>query len=447
MLGEVITPGDAGYEAARRVWNGAIDKHPAIVARCASVPDVSEAIQFARRERLLTAVRGGGHSVAGHGTCDGGIVIDLSAMRTVSVQPDAGIAMVRGGARWSDVDHATQAFGLATPGGLISSTGVGGLTLGGGIGWLSRKHGLACDNLIAAELITADGTAVRASEHAHRELFWALRGGGGNFGVVTSFQFRLHRVGEVLGGAILVGLEDAAAFLRGYRELAPHAPDELSTTLVFMTVPPSREFPVELHGRKVLAVGFCYAGDREDGQRALAPLRELVKPLFERVAAMPYAARQQLQDPSAPAGLGNYWKSGYLAGFGDELIELIVERAARTTSPLTQLHLYQLGGAIGRNSDHETAYAHRESRYLFSIVSLWEHPASDVSEHVDWTRSFWNDLKPHAAGAYLNFLGEDGDQRVRDCYGKARYGRLAAVKAAYDPTNFFRLNHNVEPAG
>jgi FAD/FMN-containing dehydrogenase len=446
MLGEIITPADAGYEAARRVWNGAIDRRPALIARCVSVPDVSEAIRFAWRERLLTAVRGGGHSVAGHGTCEGGIVIDLSAMRSVGVNLDARTAWVHGGARWSDVDHATQAFGLATPGGLISSTGVSGLTLGGGIGWLSRKHGLSCDNLLAAELITAEGAAVRASEREHPDLFWALRGGGGNFGVVTRLEFRLHPVREVLGGALVVGLDDAATFLRGYRELAPLSPEELSTTLVFMTVPRSPEFPAQLHGNNVLAVAFCHAGQIEHGERAIVPFRNLVTPLLERVARMPYATRQRLQDPSAPAGLGNYWKFGYLTGLDDELIELIVARAEHTTSPRTQLHLYQLGGPITRVSQHETAYTHRAAPYLFSIVSVWDDPSSDASEHIDWTRSFWNELRPHTAGAYVNFLGEEGDQRVRDAYDTARYERLAAVKADHDPTNLFRLNQNVEPA-
>jgi FAD/FMN-containing dehydrogenase len=446
LSGQVITSGDPDYEAARRVWNGAIDKRPAIVAQCAGVGDVVEAIRFARSERLVTAVRGGGHGVAGYATCDDGIVIDLSPMRGVEVDAAARIARVQGGALWSDVDAATQAFGLGTPGGLISTTGVAGLTLGGGVGWLSRKHGLACDNLVSARLVTADGSEVTASEDENPDLFWALRGGGGNFGVVTSFEFRLHSVGEVFAGAILHPLERAGEFLRAYRELTPEAPDELTTVLGITAVPPSPDFPAELHGRKVLAVGVCYAGPPEDGERAIAPLRAIGEPLLERVQVMPYTVRQRLQDPSAPAGLFNYWKSDYLTGLDDDLIDLVVERAARTTSPRTQLHLYQLGGAAARVGEGEAAYTHRSAPYLFSIISLWDDPAADPSPHVEWTRDFWSRLRPYAAGAYVNFLGAEGSERVRDAYGAAKYARLANVKADYDPTNFFRLNQNVEPA-
>jgi FAD/FMN-containing dehydrogenase len=445
LTGEVITPRDPGYEAARRVWNGAIDRRPALIARPQGVAEVVEAVRFARSERLLTAVRGGGHNVAGHATCDDGMVIDLSRMRAVRIDPEARVAHVQGGALWVDVDYATQAFGLGVPGGMISSTGVAGLTLGGGIGWLSRKHGLTSDNLLSARLVTADGEVLTASADEHAELFWALRGGGGNFGVVTDFEFRLHPVGDVLGGVILQPLDAAGEFLRDYREVAAGAPDELATVLNFMTVPPLAAFPAELHGRKVLAVGISYAGDPAEGDRAIAPLRRLGAPVLERIGVMQYAVRQQLQDASAPAGLCNYWKSDYLTGLDDDLIDLMVDRARLTTSPLTQLHLYQLGGAAGRRPDGATAYAHRSAPWLFSIVSLWTNPAVSAP-HIAWARSFASHLRRHTAGAYVNFLGDEGDGRVRDAYGVGKYGRLAAVKAAYDPDNFFRCNHNIEPA-
>jgi FAD/FMN-containing dehydrogenase len=441
LAGDVIVPADPEYETARRVWNGAIDRWPALIARCASVADVVDAVRFARSERLLTAVRGGAHNVAGQGTCDGGIVIDLSALRDVQVDPIARTARVQGGALWSDVDAAAQAYGLGTPGGMISSTGVAGLTLGGGIGHLSRKHGLTCDNLLAAQLVTADGTVVTASEDEHPDLFWALRGGGGNFGIVTEFTFRLHPVGIVLGGMLMIALEDAAAFLRGVRKL--DLPDELGVVFNFSSVPPAPDFPEHLHGHRVLVAGLCFAGDLEAGERAIAPLKRLAPLLLERVAPMPYTVRQTLQDPSAPAGLGNYWKSGYLTGLEDEVIERVVTRAGATPNPLTQLHLYVLGGAAGRIEENETAYCHRAAPYLFSIVTLRADLTEDAAPQVEWARAFWAELEPFATGAYVNFAGEDGS--VRDAY-PGHYGRLAVIKAAWDPTNLFRLNHNIEPA-
>ena len=446
LAGEVITPGDPEYDTARRVWNGAIDRHPAIIARVEGVADVVEAIRFARGEGLQIAVRGGGHNVAGHGTCDGGIVIDLSRMRAVRVDPAARTACVQGGALWSDVDYTTQAFGLGVPGGMVSTTGVAGLTLGGGIGWLSRKHGLTSDNLLAATLVTADGAVLTASPSEHAELFWALRGGGGNFGVVTSLQFRLHPVGDIVGGVILQPLEQAGAVLRGYREVMAEAPDALGTVLSCMTVPPVGDFPAELHGRKVLAIGVCFAGPEGEAQRAIAPLRRLGRPLLERIAVMPYAVRQRLQDATAPAGLCNHWKSDYLTGLDDDVIDAIVGHARTTTSPLSQIHLYGLGGAAARIPEDTTAYAHRAAPFLVSAVALWADPAEEPAPHVMWARSFAATVRPSAAGAYVNFLGDDGADRVRDAYGAEKHRRLAAVKAAYDPENLFRLNHNIEPA-
>ena len=446
LMGPVVAPGDADYERSRRVWNGVIDRHPALVARCASTADVVEAVRFARSERLLTAIRGGGHNVAGYGTCDGGIVIDLSAMRGVQVDAERRLARVQGGALWSDVDTAAQAHGLGVTGGLISHTGVGGLTLGGGIGWLMRKHGLTCDNLLAADLVTADGMRVRASGDENPELLWALRGGGGNFGVVTSFEFALHPVGSVYGGGILQPLEQAGEFLRAYREWAPDAPDELTTLANFITVPPAPNFPADLHGRKVMAVGFCYAGSQEDGERAIEPLRRMGAPVFEMAAPMPYAVRNTLQDPSAPRGLCSYWKSDYLTALDDALIDLLVECAGQATSPSSMIHLYQLGGAVARIDGDSAAYAHRSAPYVASIIAAWMDPSEDATAHVDWTRRYWSRLRPHAAGTYVNFLGDEGADRVRDAYGDDKYARLAAVKAAFDPTNLFRLNHNVEPS-
>jgi FAD/FMN-containing dehydrogenase len=446
LAGEVISPRDPGYESARRVWNGAIDRRPAVIARVEGVADVAAAVRFARDEGLEIAVRGGGHNVAGHATCDDGIVIDLSRMRAVRVDPTARTATVQGGALWSDVDFTTQAFALGVPGGMVSSTGVAGLTLGGGIGWLSRKHGLTSDNLLSATLVTADGELITASEAHHPDLFWALRGGGGNFGVVTSFEFRLHPVGDVVGGVILQPLDEAAEYLRGYREVMADAPDELGTVLSCMTVPPAPVFPGELHGRKVLAIGVCFAGRPDDAERALAPLRRLGNPLLERVGVMPYAERQRMQDATAPAGMCNHWKSSYLSDLDDDVIDVIVGHARSATSPRSQIHLYGLGGAAARIPDDASAYAHRAAPFLVSAVALWTDPQEDAATHVTWARSFATAVHPHAAGTYVNFLGDEGDDRVRDAYGPEKHRRLAAVKAAYDPENLFHLNHNIEPS-
>ena len=442
---EVIRPGDEAYDRARRVWNGAIDRHPALVVRPESARDVAEAVHVARDEGLPLAIRGGGHNVAGHGTCDGGMVIDLRRMRAVRVDRDAGTACVQGGALWSDVDYTTQAYGLAVPGGMISTTGVGGLTLGGGIGWLSRKHGLTCDHLVSARVVTADGELLTVTAEEHPELFWALRGGGGNFGVVLSFELRLHPVGDVVGGVILQPLEHAAAVLQGWRDAMADAPDALGSVLSFVTVPPSPDLPAELHGRRVLAVGDCFAGPPPDAQRALGPLRRLGAPLAERIAVLPYALRQRLQDPGAPAGLHNHWRSDHLAGIDDDVVAVLLDRASTMTSPLSQLHVYALGGAIARTPGDATAYAHRSAPFLASGAALWADPAEVPEPHVAWARGLTHVLRPHAAGTYVNFLDEEGDARVRDAYGPAEHARLAAVKRAYDPANVFRINHNIEP--
>jgi FAD/FMN-containing dehydrogenase len=438
LAGDAIAPGDPDYETARRVWNGAIDRRPALIARCAGVSDVVEAVRFARSERLETAVRGGAHNVAGHGTCDGGIVIDLSPMRGVEIDPEARTARVQGGARWADLDAAAQAHGLATTGGLISSTGVGGLTLGGGIGWLARKHGLACDNLLAAEVVTADGTRVTAGADQHPELFWALRGGGGNFGVVTEFTFRLHPVGTVLAGLMAFDLADAGRFLRGLRELA--MPDELTLMVSLMMAPPMPPFPEALHGRRILAATVCCAGV---GERALEPLRRLAPVAFEHVGTMPYAVAQQLLDAGAPAGLGNRWTSAYLSALDDEVIDVMVARAADAPAPLSQVHLYQLGGAIARTATDATAYTHRSAPYLLSFLALWEAPAQEHTPHLEWARTARAQIDGHAAGTYVNFAGEE--TAAEDVYAR-HHARLAAVKADWDPSNVFRMNHNVAPA-
>jgi FAD/FMN-containing dehydrogenase len=441
LAGDVVVPGDPDYETARRVWNGAIDRRPALIARCAGVPDVVEAVRFARSERLAIAVRGGAHNVAGHGTCDGGLVIDLSPMRGVEIDPEARIARVQGGARWADLDAAAQAHGLATTGGLISSTGVGGLTLGGGIGWLARKHGLACDNLLAADVVTADGTLVTADSDAHAELFWALRGGGGNFGVVTEFTFRLHPVGTVLAGLLAFELADAGRFLRGLRDRA--LPDELTLMGSLMTAPPTAPFPEPLQGRRILAATVCYAGDAAGGERVLEPLRRLAPVAFEHVGEMPYAVAQQLLDAGAPAGLGNRWTSAYLSALDDDVIDVMVARAADAPGPLSQVHLYQLGGAIARTATDATAYTHRGAPYLLSFLGLWADPAHDHAAQERWARAARAQIDAHAAGAYVNFA--DGETGAEEVYPR-HHGRLAAVKAQWDPSNLFRVNHNIAPA-
>jgi FAD/FMN-containing dehydrogenase len=447
--GDVMVPGDHDYDDARAVWNGAVDGRPRMIARCHGTADVAAAVRFARDRDLEIAVRGGGHNVAGIATCDGGIVIDLAAMREVTVDPAQRTAMVQGGALWGDVDHATQAHGLATTGGIVSHTGVGGLTLGGGIGWLMRKHGLAVDNLVQAEVVTAEGEILCASTTEHPDLFWALRGGGGNFGVVTSFRFALHPVGPtVVAGPVFWPAEDTADVLRFYREFIADAPDELGNVVRLGTIPPAPAVAEDLHFRPAIAVASCYAGPVEDGERAVRPLREFGTPLVDLVGPARYVDHQASIDDTVPHGWHYYWKATDLAGLSDEVIDAVAAHAFRATSPRSYAAIFHLGGAVSRTPRDATAYPGRDVDHRIVIDAVWLPEENDTvrAPETAWARAFLDALGPHRTGVYVNFLDADDDAgRVREAYGDATYRRLAEVKARYDPGNAFHNNKNIPP--
>ena len=447
LNGKVVLPQDAAYESARKIWNGMVDKRPAVIVRCLHTSDVVRALNFARDAGLPLAVRGGGHNIAGNATCDGGIVIDLSQMNTVSVNPQLRRAHVGGGALLADVDAATQAHGLAVPLGINSTTGVGGLTLGGGFGWLSRKHGLTVDNLESAEVVTADGRVVRASASEHPDLFWAIRGGGGNFGIVTRFEFRLHPVGpQVLSGLIVYPAWEGKSVLRKYREFMAQAPDELLVWCVLRKAPPLPFLPQEAHGKDVIVLAFCYAGDPAEGEKLVAPLHKLGAPVGAHVGAQPYTAWQQAFDPLLGAGARNYWKSHFFSGLPDGLIDAVLEHAGNLPSPQCEIFFGALGGATMRPATTDMAYAQRDAEYTMNVHGRWEDAADDV-RGIRWTRDVFDATAPFAnGGVYVNFLTADEGERVRNAYGP-NYDRLVRVKRQYDPENLFRLNQNISPQG
>jgi len=443
--GTVITPDHPEYETARRVWNGMIDKRPTLIARCTSVADAKAALGFARSERLPIAVRGGAHNVAGNATVDGGIVIDLSRMKGIRVDAQKRLAVAEPGLTWGEFDAATQAHALATTGGLISTTGIAGFTLGGGIGWLMRKHGLTADNLVAAELVTADGETLRASETDNRDLFWALRGGGGNFGIVTRFEYRLHPVAQVIGGLTLYPAVRAGAMLRFFREITDSTPDELTLLFAFITAPPAPFVPEHLRFKPVVAIVLCYTGDLAEGERIVRPIKSFGPPAVDLIGPMPYPALQSMLDAGAPAGMQNYWKASYLAGVSDAAIDVLVEHAGRMRSPLSQVHLHHMGGAIARVSKEATAFAHRDAALAMNIVGIWPDPAENET-HTRWAREFADAIAPQTTGGvYVNFLGNEGEERVRAAYGDNTYARLVEVKTKLDPENVFQLNQNIRP--
>jgi FAD/FMN-containing dehydrogenase len=450
LRGELLRPGDEGYDAARLIWNGMFDKKPAVIARCSGTADVIHAVNFARENELLTAVRCGGHNSSGSGSCDGGIMIDLSRMNAVRVDAEARRAWVQGGATWGDFDREAQIHGLATPGGVVSATGVGGLTLAGGLGWLRGKFGLSLDNVLSVEIVTADSQLLTASPSEHSDLYWAVRGGGGNFGVITSFEFRLHPVGpEVMFLGAIYRAEDAARVMRGWRNFMETAPDEIGGTLVeFSTIPADPEYPRETWGARVMALVGVWAGPANEGEQAVQPLRELAVPLLDLSGRMPYCSVQRLYDGLFPKGVHRaYFKSLYLNGLDDATIEEIAPRAADRPSDLTLCSVWYLGGAVSRISEDATAFGDRKMRYMLSIDSLWKNPEDD-ERNLSWSRRFWNDMKHHSDGrAYLNFagFGEEGEELVRRSYGGGNYERLVALKSRYDPTNLFRLNQNIRP--
>jgi FAD/FMN-containing dehydrogenase len=447
IRGVVFRPGDDGYDEARKVWNGMIDRHPAFIVRCAGTADVIACVNLAREQELPIAIRGGGHNVAGSAVCDDGIVVDLTAMKGIEVDPGDQTVRARPGLLWGEFDRETQAFGLATTGGIVTHTGIAGLTLGGGIGWLMRRHGLTCDNLVAADVVLADGRFLRVSERENADLLWGLRGGGGNFGIVTAFQYRLHSVGpRVLAGAILHPAERAPEVLRFYRDYIATAPDELTTIVNLRKAPPAPFLPPHLHGRAVVVIAVCYAGSIDDGERILAPLRRFGQPLIDLIEPKAYTAQQGMFDASVPHGLRYYWKSHYFGRLSDAAIDTLIAHAWQTPSPISYTILFHLGGAIRQVDGGATAFEDRSAEHALNINAVWSDPQTTEAQ-VAWAQSFWEATHPHSTGGvYVNFLGEDGEARVRAAYGPDKYRRLVALKRKYDPGNLFRLNQNIPAA-
>ncbi len=445
LRGQVIEPGDADYDNARKVYNAMIDRKPRLIARCADVADVMNAVCLAQKNGLTVSIRGGGHNAAGLGVCDDGLVIDLSPMRYTHVDPKAGTVRAGGGSTWADVDHATHPFGLAVPSGIISSTGVGGLTLGGGMGHLTRRYGLTIDNLIAADLVLADGSFVTANEWQNEDLFWAIRGGGGNFGVVTSFLFRAHPVHTNYGGPMLWPLEDAPKILRWYQDFIREAPDEVSAFFAFLRVPPGPHFPEHLHLQKMCAMVWCHTGGPEKAEAALRPIREMFPPALDLCGPIPHPALQSMFDPIYPPGLQWYWKADFINEISDRAINLHMQHAQELPNMFSTMHLYPVNGAAARVGKSDTAWSYRDATWAQVIVGVDPDPANrDII--VKWAKSYWDDLHPHSAGgAYVNFMMDEGEDRVKASY-RDNYSRLATVKSRYDPANFFRVNQNVPPS-
>ena len=447
--GTLVEPGQEEYDEARSVWNGLIDRHPALIARCVGPADVIAAVRFARETSLPVAVRGGGHSAPGHSTCDDGIVIDLSPMRSIRVDPEARTVRAEAGATWGDFDAETQAFGLAVTGGRFSTTGIAGLTLGSGSGWLERKCGLTPDNLISADVVTADGRLVTASADRNPDLFWGLRGGGGNFGIVTSFELRLHEVGPIIyGGLLMAAPERAVEILRFLRDYMPDAPDDLGCAAAFLSAPPEPFVPDSLHFKPVAGIVICWTGSMEEGERVIAPIREVARPVVDVVGPMPYTALQSMLDGGGPKGIRAYIKAEFLPELGDEAIDKLVRHGASRPGPLANLLLEPMGGAIARIGADETALGRRDAPWVFHALSMWMDPSPEAADaHVAWATALAEDMAPHTTtGVYLNFTSDTGEERVRSAFGAEKYARLVALKDKYDPANMFRLNQNIRPS-
>lgn len=450
LRGSVLVSGDPEYDAARAVWNAMIDRHPAAIARCKGTADVLDVVRFARTRRIPISIRGGGHNVAGHAVADGGVMVDLSLMRAVRVDPQARRAWVEGGATWGDVDRETQAFGLAVPGGLISDTGVAGLTLSGGMGWLRSRYGLCIDNLVGADVVTADGRLVHTSATESSDLLWALKGGGGNFGVVTSFEFALHPVGPTLMfSAPLYPLSAGSAPIRFWRDFLADKNDDVSSIVEFSTIPESPDFPERFWGERIFTIASVYAGDADEGERLLQPLRELGELVADYSGQMSYCEIQRLFDTQIPFGqYRSYWKCHYLRGLDDAVVDALVEGNTDPPSPNTLSSIWNFGGAMARVGATETAFGDRSMPYMFSIDSIWRHAADDRA-NIAWTRAFWDRMQPYSdrGRIYLNFpgLGEDGNELVRRTFAD-NFERLTQIKKRYDPDNLFRFNQNIPPA-
>lgn len=442
LRGTILLPTAEGYDQARRIWNGMIDRRPAVIVRCAGASDVVSAVNFGREHDLLIAVRGGGHNVAGNAVCDGGLMIDLSEMRDVHAEPELRRARAAGGATWGDFDAETQLFGLATTGGLISDTGVAGLTLGGGIGWLTRSYGLACDNLISVDIVTAEGQRVKASEEDNTDLFWGLKGGGGNFGIVTSFEFQLHPVGPLLfAGMALYPLESAQEVLINFRDFMAGSPDELGGMAGFTTTP---------DGQPVLALIGVYNGDLSDGEAALKPLRDFHQPLLDTFAPTPYRKIQTLFDAGTPPGHRYYWKSSFLDSLPEDSFATVIEQARKRPSANSKIFLEFLGGAFSRVPKEATVFGHRDSPFNLLVIGAWQDKDQDETNR-NWARDTWQAMQPFASeGVYVNYLGtesDEGSNRIPAAYGAEKYEKLLRLKKKHDPTNLFRMNQNIPPDG
>ncbi len=449
FLGGLIRPDHPFYDQARQIWNGHIQRRPALIARCWGVADVIAVVRFCRDHELAASVRGGGHAVAGHALCDGGVVIDLSEMTGSRVDPLARSIQLEGGCLNVHLDRESQTFGLAATGGIVSHTGVGGLTLGGGIGHLMRRFGLSIDSLRSCDVVTADGEFVTASEQENDDLFWGLRGGGGNFGIVTNFSFELHPLGPtVLAGMVAWPMDDAHNVLRFLREFLIEAPDEVGVMANLRLAPPLPVIPEDLHGKPIVALVVMYAGPVEEGEAVLRPVREIGSPALDAIVTKTYTAHQKMFDVALPHGRHYYWKSHKLGPLTDDIIDIVVDHAGRITSPLSTVPIFCFGGAVSRVSEEATAFPYRDASHDINIVASW-HPEDDgdADRHIDWVRSFFRALEPHSKGVYVNFTSDDASQRVRLSYTDQQWARLSALKAKYDATNFFRMNANIPPNG
>ena len=447
IKGDVLLPTDKEYDNARKIWNGMIDKHPALIVRCSGPADVIDSVKFARKHDLLVSVRGGGHNVAGNALCDNGMVIDLSQMKGIRVDLKSGTTRAQAGVTLGELDRETQVFGLSVPSGIVTTTGIAGLTLGGGFGYISRKYGLSIDNLISVDMVTAEGKFLTVSKTENEDLFWGLCGGGGNFGIVTSFEYKLQKIGPiVLGGMLLHPMEDAREFLRYYRDFIVDAPDELTVVPLLRLAPAAPFLPKEVHGKPVVGVIVLYTGTIEEGESLIAPLRQYGTPLVDGIGPKPFRALQSMLDVSAQPGWNYYVKSEFLPALSDDIIDTLVEHASRITSPLSVIAGFHLGGAISRVDENATAYSHRDAAYSLIFNTAWIDP-DESEKHIQWTRAFWKAIQPFSiGGAYVNFQSQDeGEDRVKTTYGTAKLERLSALKQKYDPTNFFRLNRNIKP--
>ena len=446
--GELIQPKDEGYDDARKVWNAMIDKRPALIARCSGTADVITAVKFAREHNLLFSVRGGGHNIAGSALCDDGLTIDLSRMKGLHVDLKTRTVRAQPGCNLGDLDRETQIFGLVVPAGIVTDTGIAGLTLGGGFGWLTRRYGYTCDNLLSADVVTADGSFLTASEKENSDLFWGLRGGGGNFGIVTSFEYQAYPVGpQVTAGIVIHSMEKAREVVGFFREFSASAPEELCCLLTLRLAPPAPFLPPEVHGKPIVGIAVCHSGSLEDGERAVLPLKEFGEPLADTIAPKPFVVHQTLFDVAMAPGRHYYWKSHYLPEFLEAAGNVLMGHAAKISSPHSSILVFQLGGALARFGETDTPAGNRNAAYVLNVAASWEDP-THTDEQITWARGCWSDMQQFSTGGVnVNFLtGEEGDKRVRAAYGDANYKRLVEIKNKYDPHNMFRLNQNIPPS-